>query len=482
MKQALLFVILAFSLNAFAQHTPVINRKQDPKVNSIQNTKRLQHLPASIQTMLDGFGQQSLDHSSRSVFDLVQLIDSSYTWGWDTLGAHLTLESKTTDITYNAANLPLSLTAQTWNGAGWDNVIQFAFTYDANNNVTAQIFRSWNGSSWTDYFQTLYTYDSNNNVLTEMSQFWTGFSWLNTSNYVYTYDANHNPLTEIDQIWTGSAWMNDYKYTWTYSGIDQTSALTQTWNDQDAVWENESQSLTTYNGTHQALTNTFQFWNGISWDNVALSTYTYDANDNQLSALQQYWDGTTWVNNSKTTYTYNGSNLLTNSLTQNWNGASYDNAARTTNTYSGNLLTKSVNEIWDGGSWKYYVISFYTYGENDFLAGEGSRYYDGVDNLITSGDSTHYYFRTVSGIKNVTNEDASLSVYPNPGSGKFTFTSETGISEIAIYNAIGERVYYSDKLNGQARHEINLDGYAEGVYMAIVRNGDQSTTRKIVLQ
>jgi hypothetical protein len=481
MKQALLFVILAFSINAFAQHTPVLNHQQDPKVNSIKNTKGHLHLPAYLQSLVNTSNQKSADPSSRSVFDLVQLIDSAYAWGWDTLGAKLTLESKTTDITYNAANLPLSFTFETWNGSSWDKTLQFVFTYDANNNVTAQIFKSWNGSSWTNYFQTVYTYDGNNNQVTELTQLWTGFSWLNLSYYLYTYDANHHLLTETDQTWTGTAWLNDYKYTYTYSGDNQTSVVTQYWDDVNAVWINSGQELYTYDGNHHVLTYTNQVWNGLSWDNVSLSTYTYDGNGNQLTDLEQSWDGTGWVNISKTTNTYNGSNLLTNSLTQNWNGASYDNAGRTTNTYSGTLLTKSLFEIWDGSSWKYSTVSFYSYDADGFVTGEGTREYDGVDNLITSGDSTHYFFRTVVGTKDV-NEDATLSISPNPNSGKFTLTSETGIGTVTIYNSTGARVYFDDKANGQTRSDINLEGYSSGMYMAIIKNGNTITTRKILIQ
>ena len=135
MKKSLLFVILAFSINAFAQHSPAFSHPQDPKANLIQGKKR-NHLPASLQFLFNNSAQEGTEPSFRSVFGLVQLIDSSLGWGWDTLGAKLTLESKTTDITYNAANLPTSFTFQTWNGAGWDNTLQFVFTYDANNNNT----------------------------------------------------------------------------------------------------------------------------------------------------------------------------------------------------------------------------------------------------------------------------------------------------------------------------------------------------------
>ena len=478
MKQALLLVILAFSMNALAQHTPA--HPQDPKANLLQSKKR-NHLPASLQFLFNNTSQQGTDPSFRDVFGLVQLIDSSLGWGWDTLGAKLRLESKVTDITYNAANLPTNYTFQLWNGVGWDNYLQLVFTYDANNNNTAQIIKLWDGSAWTNYFQTVYTFNGNNDQTSELSQFWTGFSWLNLSNYLYTYDANHHLLTEIDQSWTGTAWLNDYKYTYTYSGDDQTVELTQTWNDVDAVWENASQILSTYDGNHNLLTKTIQNWNGLSWDNTSLFTYTYDGNNNQITALIQFWDGTGWENNSITTNTYNSNNLLTNFLTQVWNGASYDNASRTTNTYNGTLLTKSLHELWDGSSWKYSNVSFYTYGENDFLQAVGNREYDGVDNIITSGDSTYNFFRTVVGTKDLNNVDATLAIYPNPSSGKFTLSSEIGLGSVTIYNSIGERVYFSDKANDQTQ-SINLDGYPNGLYLAIIKEGDYTTTRKIMIQ
>jgi len=480
MKSSILFVLLACALNAFSQSQTDAYLLKDPSANSM-HIKLLNHHPpqaSSIPYVLQS--QNGKSHSSRETFGLEQRIDSTYAWGWDTLGAHLTLDSKVTDITYNADNYPLSLTYSSWNGSSWDKSLQIVYTYDANNNETSLLFKSWNGSAWTNTFQTLYTYDGNNNQITELSQYWLGF-WFNLSNYIYTYDGNHNVLTETDQTWDGAAWLNDYKYTFTYANNNPITSLTQSWDDQNAVWINDSQTVITYDGNHNALTSTYQFWNGLNWDNVSLATYTYDGNNNKITDLEQYWDNTAWVNYSKTTYTYNG-NLLTNSLSQDWNGASYDNAGRVTNTYNGQLLTKSINEIWDGSSWKYSVISFYTYGENDFIQGEGNREYDGVDNLITSGDSTHYYFKTVVGTKDITVEDGTLTVYPNPSNGKFTISTQGSLGEIEIFNTIGERVYAAKAISGQTNTEINLSGYAKGTYLVVVKDGSTVTNRTVVLQ
>jgi hypothetical protein len=484
MKKSILFAILALSLNAFAQINPTGLSLKDIRALSIHKTVHPGDpvIPSRghevVSPQLNDF-----THPSREVLGLIQRFDSIYMWGWDTLGAKLTLESRIVDITYNADNYPLSLTFEAWDGGTWVKNLQFVYTYDANNNQTSLLFRTWDGAAWTDYFQTQYTYDANNNVTSETSQLWAGIAWINLSKYIYTYDANHNLLTETDQSWDGIAWVNDTKTTNTYSNNNLTTSIYQSWNDVNGVWENQSQNLYTYDGNHNLLTYTAQFWNGISWDNVYLETYTYDGNHNVLTELDQSWDGTGWMNVSKTTNTYNGSNNLTNSLTQNWNGASWDNAARTTNTYNGSqLLVKSLNEIWDGGSWKYSDVSFYSYGENDFIAGEGTRSYDGVDNVITSGDSTHYYFKTVAGTKDLTSEDVTLTIYPNPSNGTFTISTQAALGEIEIFNSLGERLYYLKKENGQTSSEIQLTGLARGVYLAVIKNGTNVTNKQILIQ
>jgi hypothetical protein len=483
MKKSLLFALLAFSLSAFAQTNPAYFLLQDHSANSMYKTVR----PHDHQQPIPGFpaltqSQKMFSHPSREILDLIQRYDSIYMWGWDTLGSKLTLQSKISDITYNAHNLPTSLTYESWNGSGWDKTLQFAYTYDANNNETSLIFKSWNGTSWTNTFQTLYTYDANNNQITELSQYWVG-AWLNASYYVYTYDGNHNLLTETDQTWTGTAWMNLTKNTYTYSNNNQTSYLSQFWNDVDAVWVNQSQNLYTYDGNHNQLTNTYQTWNGISWDNVTLNTYTYDGNNNQLTELDQTWDGTQWVNVIKTTNTFDGNHNITLAFTQAWNGANWDNSARVTNTYNGShLLTKSLSEIWDGITWKYSTVSFYTYGENNFPAGEGNRSFDGVNNFITSGDSTHYYFKSVAGTHDLITDGSNISVSPNPSNGTFTVSSADNIGDVEIFNFLGERVYSAKKVDGQMIMDINLTGYAKGVYLVVRRDANTVSSKKILIQ
>ncbi len=484
MKHTLLFAILAFSLSAFAQHTPANFNLQDWKAKSLHNTKRDHQLSQTIEILNQHLTQQSGNLSSRDLLDLVARYDSIYAYAWDSLAYEWYLVSRTIDIDYNAANLPTSVTVQNLvGGTTWENAIQIVTTYDANNNQTSQLIRLWGGTSWTNYFQSTFTYDANNNQTSETDQFWTGFSWLNISKYIYTYDANHHVLTEIDQSWDNTDWLNSGKYTYTYDANgNQLSDLNQYWDDVNAVWINANQLVYTYDANHNQLTSTYQFWNGLSWDNNQLITRTFDGSNHLTTEVFQNWDGTQWVNTTRNNNTYTNGDL-TYTLIQNWSGTNWDNAGRINNTYNGShLLTKSFYEIWDGSSWLKSTLAFNSYDNDDLLTGDSNRSFDADGALIIEGDSTQYYFQAVSGLKETANEDATLTISPNPSTGKFIFTSAIGLGEISIYNSVGGRVYFTDKANGLTRTEINLEGYSSGMYLAIIKDGEKTTTRKIVIQ
>ena len=484
MKKSLLLAFLAISLNVFAQNKPAHASPQDPTQNIGQprgsQSDFSKKLNALYQDLNLAGGNQS---SSRGILDLVQRFDSVYIWAWDSLTYDWALSFRITDLQYNAANLPTSLTYQNWTGSGWENNFQLVSSYDGNNNETTSLFKTWTGSAWTNVFQSIYTYDGNNNRTSELSQLWFGTDWMNSSLTNLTYDANHHVLSETNSYWGGVSWEFAERYNFTYDASGNlTKDVHQTYEEVSSNWINSDQVLNTYDGSNNLLTTTFQIWNGVSWDNSSLNTYTYDGNHNQLTSLSQNWDGTQWVNISNAVNTYNGSNQLLTSLVKNWNGSNFDNASSTSNQYNGILLTKSLTEIWDGSSWDYSSLSLYTYGENDFLQSESNRIYDSEQNLIIDGDSTYYYYKSVAGTHDLITEDGTLSANPNPSTGKFTLTSLGSINEVEVFNLLGERVYSARYDNGLSSTEINMSGYAKGVYLVLVKDGTKLSSKKILIQ
>ena len=87
---------------------------------------------------------------------------------------------------------------------------------------------------------------------------------------------------------------------------------------------------------------------------------------------------------------------------------------------------------------------------------------------------------TITGIENVKKVDG-ISVYPNPTTGKFTISSNAA-NAIEIYNVSGARVYSDLNFKQQTSKEIDLSGYAKGIYLVKIYDGAKIQSRKIIIQ
>lgn len=86
----------------------------------------------------------------------------------------------------------------------------------------------------------------------------------------------------------------------------------------------------------------------------------------------------------------------------------------------------------------------------------------------------------VTGVKSI-EKAASVSAYPNPSNGLFKFESDLLISEIKIYNSIGEVV--SEKKLSSKLATIDLSGERSGVYFyQLTTENNNFKTGKIILQ
>ena len=79
-----------------------------------------------------------------------------------------------------------------------------------------------------------------------------------------------------------------------------------------------------------------------------------------------------------------------------------------------------------------------------------------------------------------------VKVYPNPGDGKFSlsFTANTkGDVVISIADAKGAEVYNKtvENFSGEYSNEINISGEGKGTYYLKITQGDDSITKKILV-
>lgn len=94
------------------------------------------------------------------------------------------------------------------------------------------------------------------------------------------------------------------------------------------------------------------------------------------------------------------------------------------------------------------------------------------DNIALSGNAT----MNIPGNFNV----EMVKVYPNPSSGKLFMESNERLNRVEIKNIVGETVYTGHDL--EAQNEIDLSGYAKGMYIANVLVGTSFHRYKIILR
>ncbi len=90
-----------------------------------------------------------------------------------------------------------------------------------------------------------------------------------------------------------------------------------------------------------------------------------------------------------------------------------------------------------------------------------------------------------TGINTVSADNSGLKIYPNPSNGKINLTVNVpadGEYNLAIYNIMGQQVY-SDKItiSDQYISQLNISGYAHGIYLVTLNGQGQFMEKKIVL-
>lgn len=115
--------------------------------------------------------------------------------------------------------------------------------------------------------------------------------------------------------------------------------------------------------------------------------------------------------------------------------------------------------------------------------GEASTlYYYRVKAYNSAGSST--FSNTISGTTSdihEISENKTISVYPNPTTGKLSISASNNINTFEIFNLIGEKVYEKN-FNQEKSIEIDISNTPCGIYFLKVSDGDKVNTRKIVLQ
>ncbi|MBK6834871.1 MAG: T9SS type A sorting domain-containing protein [Bacteroidetes bacterium] len=121
-------------------------------------------------------------------------------------------------------------------------------------------------------------------------------------------------------------------------------------------------------------------------------------------------------------------------------------------------------------------VSIMGYYSNNLLTGEV-----GIDNNSCGINSANLTRVDVISVKQIVTQ-SSLSVFPNPSTGKYTINlndltnnQKTGL---IVFNNLGEVLLTENIINSSA--EIDLSKFASGVYTLSILNGDQHYFKKLI--
>ena len=500
MNKALLFAALAISVKASAQNLPSISGMH----HQISNIKETLH-EGTEDVLVNKYG--TIHHQVPEPLTSVRQNDSIYNWRWDWNIIGWTIESRIINMDYDPNNNLTFFTSQTWDGSAWVNDYQNIYTYDAKNNLIKRSAQYWDGSTWVNSpVQYTYTYDDHNNKTSELLVGASHFSY----SFIWNYDAKDNKTSELYSSIFGS-----YSFTWTYDA--RKNKESEVYEGLSGNYSDKYKWIYHYNSRNDRTLETHRDWKGNDWvvDYQYRHIYTYDTKNNKTKEVVQYAVGNNFfVNSDQFTYTYDEKKNLTIEIKQHWENDQWQNIYKYAYTYDGNK--NQINKYtgaWLGSGWVYYLQDIrafdsgknlishiyqelsestwkivdqwlYTYEADDFKSSESYKHFDFNDPgiVVSSGDSTHYYSRTITVVKEVKADDDNFNVYPNPSSGKFTVTSKCAISAIEIYNLLGERVYSDSKFDSQTSKEIDLSDLGKGIYIVNIYDGKLMYCRKVVVQ
>lgn len=252
-----------------------------------------------------------------------------------------------------------------------------------------------------------------------------------------------------------------------------------------------------------------QSWDSISKRISYLNTSNKKYVVHEFSLVQGIWNMTI-----KTAYTYNTSDyvIYDTSYYTSDNGVNFELFRFTDYEYNeNNLMTvKSIRYTWHD-QWDYYSWSFdtlnrlvsyyYLYQSPAFPVIQGGlvykNYYDNLglihhrnnyntQNGIPNHISTEYYYYSEFTVDISNPKVINDLCYPNPTTSIANFIltlSEPSPVQIAIYNALGNKVDYinENKLSGRQKISWDASGHPPGIYFYHLEAGTRQATGKLII-
>jgi len=346
--------------------------------------------------------------------------------------------------TYDTNNNKLTVLTETSWSENWENDKFEINTYNTLGYHTNQLFKDWD-NLWIDRNENVKTYDTAWNLI-EYVKIYHG-DWFPEITYRETKEYNTSNLITLLVTFKAPDPYSPQDST-IYIYDDQNRLITRIvkFPSEEFPGNDANKDIYSYNELNQVdsiLVQSLGF--SGTFENILLYTYTYDEQGNVITVLLQQKQSGAWVNDKIVTSTYNQDGFLIHRL-------------GLKRFWPSNILDK--NEEYR-----------YSYDANNILMGQSKRLY--TDNIVTSADSTAYYFGVLAIPEPAIKEQATA--YPNPTTGIFSFKSNEPVIDIHVYGLNGKEVFYLPY--GQF---IDITQLPAGFYIIKAISGNKPLTIKVM--
>jgi hypothetical protein len=414
-------------------------------------------------------------------------IDSSYTYGWDSIGQNWNVQSKMLnhyDLQNNKSETIMQIISD-YNI--WENILKTSYSY--NTNDTTEVSMNWMDGEWQNYSQKTVSYDNNQNNISSTTKLWNPNinDWVLGNMQIYSvFDDNKNKLSSSIEMWMGGVHLSSAKITNRFNNYNNIiSSLTEEWTFISGSWIKKDSSFNSYDIHNNIRLETKLIRNGNEWINDSQTEYFYDLNGQIVRVLMTKWDGNSWENVSQYDHIVwaNGLDIPINWIMQRW----INNGWLDQNRFSMTLdeyhsETSSMTEKWSGSSWVINNKSLTSYDLNRQKTSESTRVWNQDGSKIVYGDSTYYFVQTVaSQLKKTERDLVQFFAFQSINKNEFVIASRgEEIHSIELFNSNGQTVYSKFNIN-QPNIHINSSNLKNGVYILKIRHRMGVDTLKILL-
>jgi Secretion system C-terminal sorting domain len=330
-----------------------------------------------------------------------------------------------------------------WDTA-WLEAIRYEFTYS--NDLVLEYSMLMGGL----VYHYDITYDANDMPYQSILSMDMGTGFQNFMRETFEYNANGVLNSYLAEYWQGVNWGNGLQWLMTLDGDHIISILTQEWDTDNQVWQDEESVTLTWDGDN--VTENFrEEWIDEAWENDRLREYTY-SNGNLVEIYEQDWIATNWENSQLIDLAWENG-VMNHQLYMVWDGTEWVDGMDYTTTYENGKPIENIALEWTGTEWLNYSK---------------------VEYIYDTGTSPHY----------IPNPQIQMRNYPNPFNPETTIAfniQEGKTGTLEIYNLKGQMIHSQNFESGDHTFVWNADSQASGIYFYNVTSESNQLTKKMIL-